>query len=57
MDNLRCSDCKYKEDFTPSGCEKCNTCDWCLGISAQYYCDADIKESYTFIYPNNNKED
>ena len=27
------------------------------GISAQYYCDADIKESYTFIYPNNNKED
>lgn len=33
MDNLRCSDCKYKEDFTPSGCEKCNTCDWCLGIS------------------------
>lgn len=32
-DNLQCSDCKYKEDFTPDGCLKCNTCDWGIGAS------------------------
>lgn len=33
MDYVSCSDCKYKWDFTPAGCEKCNTCEWGIGVS------------------------
>ena len=36
MDNLRCSDCKYKWDFSPEGCEKCNTCGWGSGESMDH---------------------
>ena len=36
MDYVRCSDCMYKEDFSPEGCLKCATCEWGIGISMNH---------------------
>ena len=36
MDNLKCSDCKYKEDFSLMGCVKCNSCGWGSGESMDH---------------------
>lgn len=48
MDNLRCKNCKYLEDYSLDGCNKCNNCGWEHGEHSNFEArkeDSDDQES------------